>query len=110
MVKLGEYLKSLRTLKKYTLRQVERKAQISNAYLSQIETGKIERPSIDKLFKLAELYGVPYEVLMEKAGWIPERPISYQCPPNVILDIPLSDEEMKKVKEYIEFLKSKKQN
>lgn len=39
-----------------------------NAYLSQLETQKIKKPSPNVLHSLAEVYGVPYETLMEKAG------------------------------------------
>jgi len=52
------------------LREVEEASGVSNAYLSQLETGKISKPSPHILHKLAAVYGVPYEVLMEKAGYI----------------------------------------
>jgi transcriptional regulator with XRE-family HTH domain len=42
---------------------------VSNAYLSQLEHGKIKRPSPNVLHSLAEVYAVPYEALMEKAGY-----------------------------------------
>lgn len=54
-----------------TLRQVEdaTEKQVSNAYLSQIENGKIGHPSPNILFALAELYRVSFEGLMERAGY-----------------------------------------
>ncbi len=54
-----------------TLRQVEdaTEKQVSNAYLSQIENGKVGRPSPNILYALAELYGVNFEGLMERAGY-----------------------------------------
>lgn len=39
-----------------TLREVEKLTGISNAYLSQLETGKIKKPSHDTVTKLTELY------------------------------------------------------
>ena len=68
---LGQYLASIRTDRGMTLRQVEdaTEKQVSNAYLSQIENGKVGRPSPNILYALAELYGVSFEGLMERAGY-----------------------------------------
>lgn len=63
----GEFLKQLRIDRKMTLRDVEEKAQISNAYLSQVESGERSVPSMKILAKLAEVYGVPLSVLNNKA-------------------------------------------
>jgi transcriptional regulator with XRE-family HTH domain len=54
----GIYLKKLREDRKLTLRDVEEKARISNAYLSQVEQGKKGIPTIKILSRLAEAYGV----------------------------------------------------
>ncbi len=70
---LGSYLKSLREARTLSLREVEQKTGISNAFLSQLESGKVKHPSPLILYKLAEHYGVPYEGLMERAGYpVPE--------------------------------------
>lgn len=69
---LGPYLASIRASKKMTLREVEEATgrEVSNAYLSQLENGKINKPSPHILHSLAEVYGVDYSVLMERAGYI----------------------------------------
>lgn len=69
---LGIYLKTIRAGLGLTLRQVETTTggQVSNAYLSQMENGKIEKPSPHILHSLAEAYGVSYEDLMRRAGYI----------------------------------------
>ena len=71
-VTLGKYLASIRTARKLTLRQVEEATnkEVSNAYLSQIETEKIKKPSPNILHALAELYAIDYENLMQMAGYI----------------------------------------
>ena len=71
-VALGKHLAAVRNDRGYSLRQVEEatKKTISNAYLSQIETGKIQQPSPNILHALAELYNTSYERLMELAGYI----------------------------------------
>ena len=53
-----------------SLREVEEGTGkgVSNAYLSQLENGKIKKPSPSVLHSLAEVYVVPYEALMEQAG------------------------------------------
>lgn len=63
----GDFLKKLREDRKMTLREVERKAQISNAYLSQVERGERSIPTMKMLARLAKVYGVPVSVLTEKA-------------------------------------------
>ena len=65
-------LADLRTAKGLSLREVEEATgkAISNAYLSQLEKGRIKKPSPNVLHSLAEVYAVPYEALMEKAGYL----------------------------------------
>lgn len=67
---LGSGLKSAREARNLSLRQVEEATGISNAYLSQLENDKVKKPSPHFLHKLAALYDVPYELLMEYAGYI----------------------------------------
>jgi len=65
-------LADLRRAKGLSLRQVEEATDraVSNAYLSQLETGKIKQPSPNVLHSLARVYSVPYEALMDKAGYV----------------------------------------
>jgi transcriptional regulator with XRE-family HTH domain len=69
---LGAYLNSLRKGLGMSLRDVEEATnnEVSNAYLSQLETGKITKPSPNILYALATLYGVSYAKLMERAGYV----------------------------------------
>jgi transcriptional regulator with XRE-family HTH domain len=69
---LGDYLANIRAIRRLKLREVEKATDgaVSNAYLSQLETNKIARPSPNVLHALAAVYVVPYETLMEKAGYI----------------------------------------
>jgi transcriptional regulator with XRE-family HTH domain len=69
---LGALLADLRTAKGFSLREVEEATgrAVSNAYLSQLENGKIKKPSPSVLHSLAEVYVVRYEPLMEKAGYL----------------------------------------
>jgi transcriptional regulator with XRE-family HTH domain len=106
---LGEYLKRIRKDNRLTLREVEDKTKISNAYLSQVENGKIAKPSPSVLYKLAECYGIAYEVLMKSAGYpvisshgktvVSRRPTSLEK---------ITEEEEKELLEYLEFLRNRR--
>jgi transcriptional regulator with XRE-family HTH domain len=72
-LRLSDYLRALRSASGFSLRQVEEATEVSNAYLSQLENDKIAKPSPDILHALAAFYGVEYEVLMEKAGYLKKR-------------------------------------
>lgn len=69
---LGKYLADLRNARGMTLRAVEEatKKDVSNAYLSQLENDRIQKPSPNILHALAQIYGASYERIMEKAGYI----------------------------------------
>lgn len=45
-----------------SLRTVEAMSGVSNAYLSQLESGKVKNPSIAVLSKLAEFYDVTFTI------------------------------------------------
>lgn len=107
---LGIYLKALREAKTLSLRDVEGRTGISNAFLSQIESGKVKQPSPMILYKLSELYGVPYEVLMERAGFpVPSgqelAPQSARAVFHRIGDI--TEEEEQELLDYLRFLRSR---
>ncbi len=71
METLATVLKNRREELGLTLRQVEVKTGISNAYLSQLENQKIARPSPSVLRSLADAYRLPYAHLLELAGHPP---------------------------------------
>ena len=60
----------LRIARALSVREVEAITEkaISSAYLSQLEKGRIQKPSPRVLHSLAAVYSVPYEALMERAG------------------------------------------
>jgi len=73
---LGDFLKELRERKSVSLKKVEDETGISNAYLSQLETGVRQRlPNPDRLKALADYYNVSLQQLLEKAGYFGEGDI-----------------------------------
>ena len=65
MKSLGKTLKDSREIIPLTLRQVEEATEISNAYLSQLENDKIKKPSANVLYKLASIYGIELDTLLQ---------------------------------------------
>ncbi len=119
--KLGDKLRQIRKLKGFSLREVESKTGISNAYLSQLERGSASNPSPKKLKSLAECYGIPYADLLSLAGYLPKDneiqqglfASSVDARSNTALgsaikNAELSEEEESLVAQYITFLKSQR--
>jgi len=117
MIALGEELRRLRGSR--SLREVEKATKISNAYISQIENGKIDEPSPHILHKLAEYYAVPYAFLMEAAGYL--QPIHHSQNGNsqeagvggleaALMSEELTEDEAKEVKNFIHFLRLKRRS
>jgi transcriptional regulator with XRE-family HTH domain len=109
---LGGLLADLRTAKGLSLRQVEEATgkAVSNAYLSQLEKGKIRKPSPNVLHSLAEVYTVPYEALMEKAGYLlpPEGSKAARRRRLAVFAIDdLTAEEEEELLKYLAFLRSR---
>lgn len=78
--KFGEYLKKLRKGKGLTLKQVEKAAEVSNAYISQIERGLRKPPHPDILKRLAKVYDITHHELLVAAGYLedPEEQVKRQ--------------------------------
>ncbi len=106
---LGEYLRQAREGKALSLRAVEELTGISNAFLSQLESGKVKQPSPMKLHKLASVYGVEYETLMEVAGY----PVPRATSPSDALVFgrlgKVTPDEGRALQEYLQFLRSRQQ-
>lgn len=60
-MKIGELLSLAREIKGWTLRDLERETGISNALISQIETGHVKDPSFSRVVRLCEALGISPE-------------------------------------------------
>jgi transcriptional regulator with XRE-family HTH domain len=116
---LGEFLAYFRGIKKMSLRDVEEatEKEVSNAYLSQLETGKISQPRPNILHALSRVYGIPYEVLMEKAGYLLPASVGSELRSGTsarhgrvatFAKEDLTREEEEKLLEYLAFLRSRR--
>ena len=107
----GEGLRMARDLRNLSLREIEEATGISNAYLSQLENDKIRKPSPHFLHKLASLYDISYELLMEKAGYVQRK--NTEGPKTLagaalFSQEKLTPEEEEGLAEYLAFLRRKK--
>ena len=109
---LGSLLADLRTAKGFSLREVEEATgqAVSNAYLSQLENGKIRKPSPHVLHSLAGVYAVPYETLMEKAGYLLPSESSEDARHRRLAAFAIDDltaEEEEELLKYLAFIRSR---
>lgn len=110
---LGAHLAAIRSDRGYSLRQVETltKNEISNAYLSQIESGKVHQPSPNILHALAEVYRTSYEQLMELAGFITSSREDGDVTHGraaTFAELNLTESEERELLEYLKFRRSLK--
>jgi len=62
-MRVGEKIKNLRVQKHYSITELSNKAQVSKSYLSYIERGIQENPSLQVLSRLAKTLDVSLEEL-----------------------------------------------
>jgi transcriptional regulator with XRE-family HTH domain len=105
---LGKFLQKARESKQLSLRAVEKAAGISNAYISQLEGGKIKQPSPSVLHKLAEQYDISYSEVLELAGYpVPNQSTSDLSSSSASRIGPVTPDEEAELIEYLTFLRSK---
>ena len=108
--RLGELLADARKRRQLTLRAVQETLGISNAYLSQLETGKVQSPSPVVLHKLSELYEVSYATVMQTAGYpLPQGVDAGDAADRLAARIgETTPEEEDALVEYLRFIRSRK--
>ena len=111
---LGQLIRKARADRIMSLREVEEATgkEVSNAYLSQLEGGKIAKPSPHVLYALSTALGVSYESLMERAGYIVPKAdqqagSKHGTAATFAVDNLTADEEGALL-EYLEFLRSRR--
>ena len=61
----GHTLRMLRTTAGVSLRTLAKKIDVSPTYLSQVELGKLNPPTHNRITKIAETIGIPVSLLIE---------------------------------------------
>ena len=111
---LGAFIRKARQDVSMSLRDVEEATnkEVSNAYLSQLESGKISQPSPRVLHALSQALSVSYEALMQRAGYLLPTTKSANAQKRggaakFAIDNLTADEEGQLL-EYLTFLRTKK--
>jgi HTH-type transcriptional regulator, competence development regulator len=111
---LGAFIRKARQDVSMSLRDVEdaTNREVSNGYLSQLETGKITKPSPHVLHALSQALSVDYEKLMQRAGYIlptaqRAKSAKHGRHGTFAIDNLTADEESQLL-EYLTFLRTKK--
>lgn len=70
-IKFGQYLHNLREERRWSLRDIQEKTnnEVSNAYLSQLESGKKNIPTLKVMQRIADAFELPIEVFLKEAGY-----------------------------------------
>ena len=113
-VALGAFIRKARQDVSMSLRDVEAATdkEVSNGYLSQIESGKITQPSPRVLHALSRALSVDYEALMQRAGYLlptakRAKRLKHGRAATFAIDNLTADEESQLL-EYLTFLRTKK--
>lgn len=82
-----ELLKQVRKHRKISLRDMESPCGLSNAYLSQLETGQVKNPSLLAVCQIARFFDLPIEVFVDRTEVEQENP-------NFVPMVQVSDEDL----------------
>ena len=111
---LGPFLRKARQDVSMSLRDVEAATEneVSNGYLSQIESGKITQPSPHVLHALSLALRLDYETLMQRAGYLlptarRAKGLKHGRAATFAIDNLTADEE-RQLLDYLTFLRTKK--
>lgn len=69
----GIYLKKQREKNNLSVNQLSLYSGVSNAQISRIENGMRGVPKPETISKLAKALKIPYEEMMDKAGYLPDE-------------------------------------
>lgn len=107
MSELGNFIKEKRAARELSIRKLAELAGISHTEIKRIEDGVRKQPSPQVLRAIAEALNVSYDDIMASAGYI-------DSPANILVTAKIKDmddlteEEVSKVEDYINFIKSQR--
>lgn len=92
---LGEYVRASRKARGWTQEGLAERANVDQTFISQVETGRIQRPSFEYLRRLGAGLGVPINDLMAAAGLLEAAPDDEQSELRQLLDYVERDPELR---------------
>lgn len=91
---LGEQLHVVRKMRHLSLAAAAKPAGISAAYLQKLERGDVKEPSPRVLYGLSQALEVPYDRLMELAGYVVPGADAARAADTNVLGFALSSERL----------------
>lgn len=82
----GKYLKTIRNNRGFTQRDLAEKVGVDYTYISKVENEVVDAPSVATIIKMAKILSINTDVLLLKAGRIPEDISNYLVENKVIID------------------------
>ena len=107
MSELGVFIKEKRALRELSIRKLAETAGISHTEIKRIEDGVRKQPSPQVLRAIAEALNVSYDDIMTAAGYI-DAPANMLVATKIMDADDLTDEEISKVEDYINYIKSQR--
>jgi len=107
MSELGVFIKEKRALRELSIRRLAEIAGISHTEIKRIEDGVRKQPSPQVLRAIAEALNVSYDDIMTAAGYI-DTPANMLVATKIMDADDLTDEEISKVEDYINYIKSQR--
>lgn len=106
----SKFIQTARNRLGLSLRAVEEATGVSNAYLSQLEQGKIKKPSPLILHKLSEVYKIPYSDLFRLVGYpVMDGSLDTETAARASRMGPITQDEEESLMEYLQFLRTRNQ-
>ena len=105
---LSAFLKKKRTEKEMSMRKLAELANISHTEVKRIEDGTRKQPSPQVLRAIAGALGISLDEIMMIAGYVDDVPAEPIAVAKISEIDELTDDEVKEVKKYIDYLKSKR--
>lgn len=106
----GTLLRRARAVRRLSVVEAARAADISPAYLSRLENDGVKKPSPLVLHQLSEALGVPYVELMRLSGYrVPGEPDQHGSGAvSAALFADLTDDERDELVEYLAWYRSRR--
>lgn len=105
MINIGQQIKSARERKGLSLRELEILTGISNPYLSQLENGKVAKPSPNFLWKISFHLDIDFKQLMLDVGFITPLTIDQNKHRSILFEDGLTEEEENIIRNFLSYIR-----
>lgn len=108
MSNLGEFIAEHRLAKKFSSRKLAEIANISHTEVHRLENGERKKPSPPVLKAIANALGVSFEEIMQASGYMDDTSPLPAIKERIFDIEDLSEQEISEVRNFIDFVRSKR--